>query len=165
MSGLEGRIRLMLGRAILKLANDASTVQELQVEMLSDELQDGVERFQQYGFTSHPHPDAEAIVACIGGLRSHAVAIAVDDRRYRLTGLQAGEVALYDDLGNVVKLGRDGPEVIGVAKVTVTAPQVVVDSADVQLGGAGGKAVARVDDMVDLATGKIISGSEKVTAA
>lgn len=180
MNAIADRVRLMLGRANVGLVNDASQLQELQVEMLADELQDGVERFQQYGFTSHPHPGAEAISAAMGGLRSHVVILSVDDRRYRLTGLQQGEVALHDDLGNVVLLGRDGIVVTGAAKVsvaapqieatgestvTVTAPQVLVDSANVQLGGAGGKAVARVDDLVDLATGKIISGSDKVTAA
>lgn len=165
MSALGDRVRLMLGRAIVKLANDATMLQSLQIEMLSDELQDDAERFQDYGFTSVPHADAEALVGCVGGLRSHAVVIAVADRRYRLTGLQAGEVALYDDLGNVVKLGRDALEVTGVTKVTVTAPQVLVESDDVQLGGAGGEAVARVGDDVDLGTGKIISGSAKVTAA
>ena len=122
-------------------------------------------RFQDYGITSHPHPGAEAVVVCAGGLRSHAIAIRVDDRAYRLTGLQQGEVALYDDLGNVVKLGRDGIEITGAAQVKVTAPKVIVESDDVSIGAEGGKPVARVDDLVDLSTGKIISGSEKVTAA
>lgn len=164
MGGLEARIRLMLGRAIVRLIDDGAKAQAMQLELLSDEVQDGVERFQEYGFTSHPHPDAEAIVACPGGLRSHAVVIAVEDRRYRLTGLRQGEVALYDDLGNVVLLGRDGIAVTGIEKVTVTAPVVLVDSEDVQLGGAGGQPVARVGDDVDLGTGKIVSGSGKVTA-
>lgn len=163
MGGLPSRIRLMLGRGIVRLVDDAAKAQALQLELLSDEAQDGVERFQNYGFTSHPHPDAEAIVACMGGLRSHAVVIAVEDRRFRLAGLQQGEVAIYDDLGNVVLLGREGIEVTGAAKVTVTAPQVLIASDDVQLAG-GGQPVARVGDDVDLGTGKIISGSDKVTA-
>lgn len=165
MSALAGRIRLMIGRAIVNLVDDAAKLQALQVELLSDEVQDGVERFQDYGITSHPHPGAEAVVVCAGGLRSHAIAIRVDDRAYRLTGLQQGEVALYDDLGNVVKLGRDGIEITGAAQVKVTAPKVIVESDDVSIGAEGGKPVARVDDLVDLSTGKIISGSEKVTAA
>lgn len=160
-----GRLRLMIGRAIVNLINDAALAQELQVDLLADETQDNVERFQDYGFTSHPHPGAEALTACPGGLRSHAIVIAVEDRRFRLTGLQQGEVAMYDDLGNVILLGREAVEVTGVTKVKVTAPQVLVESDDVQLGGAGGNAVARVGDDVDLGTGKIISGSDKVRAA
>lgn len=172
LGGIQGRVRLMIGRAIVRLVDDAARAQALQVELLSDEVQDDVERFQNYGLTAHPHPGAEAVTVCAGGLRSHAIVIAVEDRRYRLTGLQQGEVALYDDLGNLVKLGREAIEITGAAKVAVAAPEVsvtadsvLVDSADVQLGGAGGAKVARVGDDVDLGTGKIITGSDKVKAA
>ncbi len=162
---LEGRVRGMIARAVVNLIKDVARVQELQIDLLADETQDGVERVQNYGLTSVPHAGAEAVIVCAGGLRSHAVAIAVDDRRYRLTGLQSGEVALYDDLGNVVKLGREAISIEAVAKVHVTAPIALIESDDVQLGGAGGAKVARVGDDVNLSTGKIISGSDKVTAA
>ena len=169
---LEGRIRLMIGRAVISLVDDAATAQTLQIELLADEVQDGVERFQEYGFTSRPHPGAEAVFGCVGGLRSHPIVLAVEDRRFRLTGLEDGEVALYDDLGNVIKLGREAISITAVKKIechapeaSVTADTVLVDSADVQLGGAGGAKVARVGDTVDLSTGKILTGSSKVTAA
>lgn len=179
MGGLEGRVRGMVARAIVRLVDDARQAQELQLDLLTDESQDAVERFQNYGFTSVPHPGAEVLVVFAGGLRSHGVVLAVEDRRYRLTGLQEGEVALYDDLGNIVKLGREAIAITAVTKLTVEAPaiEVTCDTADVsadrvtiasdnvQLGGAGGAEVARVGDDVDLSTGKIISGSDKVTAA
>lgn len=165
MAPLEGRVRLMIGRAIVNLVNDAAKAQELQLDLLSDETQDGIERLQDYGFTSVPHPGAEALVAFVGGVRSHGVAIVVADRRYRLTGLEAGEVALFDDLGNVVKLGREELSIEAVRKVRVIAPVAVIESDDVQLGGEGGAKVARVGDDVNLSTGKIISGSDKVKAA
>ncbi len=162
---LEDRMRLMIGRAIVRLVDDATTAQSLQLELLAEETQDAVERLQDYGLSSVPHAGAEALVACTGGLRSHAVAIRVEDRRYRLTGLQTGEVALYDDLGNVVLLGRDRIHVTAVSEARVEAPLVKVLSDDVRLGGDGGAKVARVGDDVDLGTGKIITGSDKVTAA
>lgn len=162
---IEDRLRLMIGRAIVRLVDDAAGAQTMQLELLAGEVQDEVERLQDYGFTSVPHAGAEALVACTGGLRSHAVAIRVEDRRYRLKGLQAGEVAIYDDLGNMILLGRDRMEVFGQAEVRVEAPLVKVLSDDVRLGGDGGAKVARVGDDVDLGTGKIISGSDKVTAA
>lgn len=135
MRAIENRVRLMFGRAIVRLVDDARQAQELQIELLSDETQDAVERFQNYGFTAHPHPGAEALVACAGGLRSHAVAIVVEDRRYRLTGLLEGEVALFDDLGNVVKLGREAIEIVAASKVTVTAPDGVEITADTTITG------------------------------
>ncbi|PIW54583.1 MAG: phage baseplate assembly protein V [Sphingomonadales bacterium CG12_big_fil_rev_8_21_14_0_65_65_10] len=165
IAALDRRVRLAIGRAVVRLVDDARTLQELQIDLLDGESQDAVERFQQYGIASHPHPGAEAVVVCAGGLRSHALVIAVDDRRYRLTGLQEGEVALFDDLGNLVKLGREGIEIVGESEVKVAAPKVVVESDDVHLGAEGGPAVARIGDSVDPATNKIITGSPKVTAA
>lgn len=165
MAPIEGRVRLMLARAIVNLVSDAAQAQELQIDVLADETHDAVERLQDYGFTSVPHAGAEALVGFVGGLRSHGVVIAVADRRYRLRGLEAGEVALYDDLGNVVKLGREELTIEAATKVRVAAPIAVIEADDIRLAGDGGAAVARVGDDVNLTTGKIISGSTKVTAA
>lgn len=162
---LEGRVRLMISRAIVRLVDDATKAQSVQIELLEDESQDAVERYQDYGITSVPHPGAEAIAVSVGGLRSHAIVIKVEDRRYRLTGLEQGEVALFDDLGQLVKLGRERIEIVSDNEVKVIAPKVIVESDDVNLGAEGGEKVARVGDDVDLGTGKIISGSDKVKAA
>jgi len=163
MDALGGRIRMMVSRAIVRVFNDALKIQGVQVELLDGEAQDDVERFQNYGMTSRPKDGAEAIVLCVGGLRSHAIAIVVDDRRFRLTGLEEGEVALYDDLGQVVHLKRDGIRIYSPAKVTVEAPEVTVVSDNVNLGGAGGARVARIGDTVS--GGMITGGSTKVRAA
>lgn len=165
MGGLEGRVRGMVARAIVRLVDDARQAQELQLELLADESQDAVERFQNYGLTSVPHAGAEALVVFAGGLRSHGVVLAVEDRRYRLTGLEEGEVALFDDLGNVIKLGRQRIDVTSVNELRVEAPKVIVQSNDIRLGEDGGQPVARVGDDVNLSTGKIITGSAKVQAA
>lgn len=95
MRGVRERIQLMLGRAIISLVNDATLVQEVQVEGLPKETLDGVERFQEYGFTSHPHPGAEALIAALGGSRQHPVVVATDDRRHRVKDLGEGETAIY----------------------------------------------------------------------
>lgn len=165
LGALEGRVRGMVARAIVRLVDDARAAQELQLELLADESQDAVERFQNYGFTSVPHAGAEALVVFAGGLRSHGVVLAVEDRRYRLTGLEDGEVALFDDLGNVIKLGRERIDVTAVTELRVEAPKVLVKSNNVRLGEDGGMPVARIGDDVNLTTGKIISGSDKVSAA
>lgn len=168
---IAGRMQMMIGRAVIAAVADGQKAQALQIELLADEVQEGVERFQGYGFTSHPHPGAEAIVACVGGTRSHAIVIQVEDRRYRLKNLAAGEVALFDDLGQVVHLKRDGILIESPNKVRIEAPDVdvvadivTVESDDIRLGGAGGAKVARIGDDVDLGTGKIISGCDKVSA-
>lgn len=115
------RLRLLVSRGVLKLVDDSLKLQGVQVALLGGEPA-WAERFQQYGFTCHPHPGAEAVVASVGGARAHLVALSVDDRRYRLKDLAQGEVALYDDLGNVVVLGRDSIRVEAVQHLEATAP-------------------------------------------
>lgn len=100
-------LRGMVARVVVRMVNDGPKMQELQVGLLADELADGVERFQNYGFTSHPHPGAEGVAVFVGGDRAHGVVIAVDDRRYRLAALQPGEVAIYTDEGDAIHLMRD----------------------------------------------------------
>lgn len=105
---LRSRVEILVGRAVLRAVDDTSALQTMQIEILDGEVLDGVERFQNYGLTSVPFVGAEKIVLSIGGSRSHTLIIVVDDRRYRLTGLAEGEVALYDDQGQVVHVKRNG---------------------------------------------------------
>lgn len=108
LAPLQRRVGLMVSRAVIVMVNDTLKMQAVQVNLLAGVTRDGVERFQNYGFTANPHCGAEAIVVSVGGNQDHCVAIAVDDRRYRLVGLTEGEVALYDDLGQTVHLTRNG---------------------------------------------------------
>lgn len=107
------RVRGMIRRSVIGLVNDAMKLQSVQVTLMAGQTPDDVEHFQHYGLTSVPHKGAEGIGLGIGGSTGHTVVICVDDRRYRLTGLEAGEVALYDDLGHKVHLTRDGIVVDG----------------------------------------------------
>jgi len=61
------------------------------------------EYFQHYGFTSRPLAGAEIIIIREG---NHILAIASDDRRYRLA-LEEGEMAIYTDEGDKIHLKRD----------------------------------------------------------
>jgi phage baseplate assembly protein V len=105
---LANRLRLVVARAVLGLVNDAAKLQAVQVTLQDGVVRDQVERFQQYGLTGVPLPGAEGIALSVGASTDHTVVICVDDRRYRLKGLAAGEVALYDDLGHKVYLTRNG---------------------------------------------------------
>ena len=105
---LMSRLRGMVSRAVVSLVNDSLKMQGLQVTLMADQTPDDAEHFQHYGFTSVPLPGAEGIALAVGGSTGHTVVINVDDRRYRVKALQAGEVCLYDDLGHKVTLTRDG---------------------------------------------------------
>jgi phage baseplate assembly protein V len=101
------RVAMLVTRGRMAVADDKKKLQQVQVELLADESKDGVERFQQYGFTSVPLEGAEALAVFLGGGRDHAVVVAIDDRRHRLTDLKPGDVAIYNDTGAKIVIGRD----------------------------------------------------------
>lgn len=100
------RIRLALGRGIIRLVSDGGGIQTMQIDLMANETRSKVERFQEYGFTSVPLIGAEAAVIFMGGNRDHGLVVAVDDRRYRIKSLQPGEVAIYTDEGDKIVLKR-----------------------------------------------------------
>lgn len=105
---LKTRIANLVSRAVVQLVDDSQRMQLLQLGVLDDESREDVERFQNYGFTSVPRDGAEAVVLFVGGKREHGLAIAVDDRRYRITNLNPGEVAVYSDAGSSVVFKASG---------------------------------------------------------
>lgn len=133
LAPLQRRVAMLAARAVVRLVNDGTARQRLQVEILRGELRDDVERMQNYGFTSRPHPGADAAVLSMAGTRSQAVAIVVDDRRYRLRPMEEGEVAIYDDLGNRVMLLRDKVHVVAVQEMFAEAPTVHVQATTVTI--------------------------------
>jgi phage baseplate assembly protein V len=125
LASIRTRVANMIARGIVKVVDDAKKMQAIQLSLLEGETREGVERFQNYGFTSHPHPGAEAVVAFVGGARDHGLIVVVDDRRYRLLALAEGEVAMFDDLGSKVVLKRGGNiEVTAPTKILMTAPTI-----------------------------------------
>lgn len=107
---LRVQLQNMVARAVVQVVNDSAKLQGVQLGVLDGEDIDDGERFQQYGFTSVPMPGAEAVVVFPGGDRGHPLVVAVDDRRYRLTGLTGGEVAIYHKDGAKVLL-KDGGDI------------------------------------------------------
>lgn len=130
------RVHLMVARGVLALVDDALKMQSVQVQLLSGEVRD-MERFQDYGFTSQPHPGAEVAAVFVGGNRDHGLALAIDDRRYRVKNLASGEVAIYDDLGHTITLTRTGIVISGGTHNIniVNCPLVQVTGGDVKADG------------------------------
>lgn len=106
LRALARRVRLGFSRGVVRIISDGGGLQLIQASLMANETRSNLERLQEYGFTSVPLPGAEAAVIFVGGNRDHGLVIAVDDRRYRLKPLEGGEVALYTDEGDYVKLGR-----------------------------------------------------------
>ncbi|MFH1557664.1 MAG: phage baseplate assembly protein V [Pseudomonadota bacterium] len=128
-----------MARGVLRKTDSAKKMQRVDVSILKDERKDSVEHWEAYGLTAVPMDGAEALVAFPSGERSHAVVVAIGDRRYRLTGLQSGEVALYDHQGQRVLLGAAGITIDSAKTVTVkSAEKVIVEADRIFLGGEAG---------------------------
>lgn len=131
MQRLRGRVRLMVGRALVSLIDDKKAIQTLQLQALADEVLDDVERVQEYGFTSVPKRGAEAVMVCLGGERSAGLVIATDDRRYRVKSLKEGEVCIYTDEGDTIQLLRGRKiAVTSGGTVAIKAPKVSVETSE-----------------------------------
>ncbi|MDE2442439.1 MAG: phage baseplate assembly protein, partial [Betaproteobacteria bacterium] len=101
------RIGNLLARGSVAAADGARKMRTLQLRLLAGETKDAVEHFEPYGFSAEPHAGAEALAAFFDGDRSHGVCLVVADRRYRIRNMMAGEVAIFDDLGQKVHLTRN----------------------------------------------------------
>lgn len=110
------RALTVISRAFLRKAHDdkKNDLQTVDIDVMPFEKHTKVERHQQYGASVVPKPPsgkgkaADAIVLYLGSDRAHPVVISVEDRRFRITGLKEGEVALYDDQQQRMYLTRDG---------------------------------------------------------
>lgn len=116
-----GLQQLVRAANVIKV-NDASPIQTIQVETLSGEVIE-VPRIQDYGITSVPLPGAKGVVVAVGGNTNGYVCIKADDKNHRLVGLKAGEVALYDNQGQMVYLKQNGQmHIVANTQVTATVP-------------------------------------------
>lgn len=120
----------LVARCTVKIVSTLSKQQRLQIGLLAGETKSDIEHMEPYGFTSCPHDGAQGLAIFLGGDRSHGVVVVVGDRRFRLTGLEAGEVALHDDQGQKVHLTRSGIVVGGGGSpVTITdTPEIIADA-------------------------------------
>lgn len=133
------RVANMIARAeILRVDAAEGTAQ---IGALADETLT-VERPQPYGLSTHPPVGAEAWIGCVGGRRDQAVVLLVGDRRYTLTSLAEGEVALYSESEARIVLRANGdieiaPGGAGKVKIStdVEVTGTITASTDVVGGG------------------------------
>jgi phage baseplate assembly protein V len=102
------RVRMALAPGRVTATNDAGTVQKLQITLGDGQVVDAVPAVYIYGLAMRPHPGADVVFLANGGDRGDGCIVAVNDQRYRLTGLAEGEVCLHDDIGHKVYLSRSG---------------------------------------------------------
>ena len=161
LRALRTSIYTLIGRAVLHVVDSAPGCQTLQVQVLADETQDGVEHVEPYGFTSNPLSGAEGVVLNIGGRRGSAVGINFGNRSFRVAGLKSGEVCVYTDEGDKITLKRDRHMEIETLHLAITAQEdatvttkkytvnasegVAYNTPSYQLGSEGGGCAAQMD--------------------
>lgn len=141
------RLALMVTRGVVALVNDAAKMQALQITIMDGETLDDVEHWQQYGFTAYPQAGAEALVLSVGGHRAHSVVVSCGDRRYRLTGMEGGEVAIYTDEQDKVHLKRGRVIEIETHTLNIKAAQAV-----------------NFDTPIITTTGQVVSDGDQIAA-
>lgn len=146
---LQRRIMSMIDRGVVTSVDDALMMQTLDVELKSGFKPTKVEHWHPYGMSYHPHKDAEVLAFSLGGNPDHVIIMPASNREYRIKGMQQGEFAVHDDLGQFVHFKRDGLHMKSPMKVTVECPEI-------NLGGDGGKPVA-IEGTVDSAGHPLVS--------
>jgi phage gp45-like len=124
---LHRRIRMAVGFMKITATDDTGPVHRAQVRGFPPETIDNMPVAQIYGLASHAMAGTDAVAIFASGDRSNGVIIATGNQKYRLRNLKPGEVALYDNAGNIVKLAAGGNiEITCPTKVRMITPRLEV---------------------------------------
>lgn len=131
MQQIWNRLQLLFAHGVATLVGP----DKIQAKVLDNEVLNNLARVEPYGFSYRPKPGAQAYLLFPSGDRSYGVAIVCGDKRYQLE-LQEGEVALHDDIGHIIKLGRNGIAIDGGGHdLTISnVPNLRVPDGDVIVG-------------------------------
>lgn len=106
----------LIERATLTARDEDSGTRLVQCSFAGGYQRSKLEHVEPYGFTTEPFKDGEtdAVVVNLNENKSHSLVVMINDHRYRLKGLQDGEVCMYDDKKRKIYLKREGIEIDGV---------------------------------------------------
>jgi phage gp45-like len=130
------RLLSLVGLGKITGTRDDAPVRVAQVWLSEVDTRDQTGVMQGYGFSSRPHPGADAAYICLGGDKSKMVIIQTHDQRYMFT-LTEGEIAMHDDLGQSIHLTRTGIAINGGGHpITITNAPTVTQNGDLHATGA-----------------------------
>ena len=121
ISKLSTRVKNSTGKMLIDNVKDNNEIQLVRItssieadanEDEESDVQDNVERIQNYGITSNPPRGSETVVVNIGGNKDHTVAIVTDSGEFRIQSLESGEVCIYSRFGQKILLSNTGDIVI-----------------------------------------------------
>ena len=108
VEALGQRIRMLIGRGRVRTGSDSAGVQMLQVQLASVETGDNRPRMAEFGFSSMPPADTDAVVVFLTGDRSAGVVVATNHQASRPRGLKPGETIVYSQDGKCVYFSDAG---------------------------------------------------------
>lgn len=100
------RLKGMVTRVKVKITDDSKPFQVLQIEALKDEVFDNVERYQDYGFSSHAPKESKGLSLAVGSNRDGQVIIRLDSPEHRFKDLKEGDSVQYDKDGQFIHLSE-----------------------------------------------------------
>lgn len=106
------RVQMLFGRGRITFVDDSGSVQEMQVKMSDWETLDNRIRVAEFGFTSNPPINSDALALHIAGDRTSGAVFATNHQPSRPTGLKAGETMLYSQDGKSVYITASGGIVV-----------------------------------------------------
>ncbi|MFD2264324.1 phage baseplate assembly protein V [Lacibacterium aquatile] len=95
MAPFRRRIYQIVNWGVIRRVDTSTNANSVQIEMIKDEISDGVFHAESYGMSAAPLPGARGVVLCIGGEKDSAIICATPDQRHRPLGLPVGDVCLY----------------------------------------------------------------------
>ncbi len=139
-------------RGKVKNVSSDDGVQRLQIEGLAGETVQDLEHAEQFGFTANPPVDSDCVVVPLGGQTSHGIIVTTTNGAYRVTGLQPGETAVYNQdgakivlkAGKIIDIDCTILNINATDGVNITTPEVkasAIVTAEGQINGNGGMAI------------------------
>ena len=159
---LRNRVYSMIKRAVIESVNDAGGIQLVKLNLLAGEARDGIERFQNFGFSSNPPSSAECVAAAIGGNNDHLIVMVADDRSSRPKNLQSGETIVYTNDGTFIKLKKGGKiEILTATEVKISSGNTII-TGDLKVQGkvevtGDIDSQGKIDATGDITGGKVLT--------
>lgn len=129
---LQRKVAMTIAPVMITATDDSGPVHRAQVRINgTPERIDNAAVSQLYGFASHAMPGTDATAIFVGGDRSNVVIVSTGNQKARLRDLAVGEVALYTDEGDYVKLRRGRiVEVLAQEQCVITTKTALIKAAD-----------------------------------
>lgn len=184
---IKRRVMMLAGISRVTSQDDSGSVQTIQAQTPMD-LRSDTLRFAEFGFSSGLPPGADVVVLSLGGDRSSQVVVASNHNGFRFTGLKSGEVVIYNQWGQYIKLTEEYIEIEANGKevkvnnasdvsvqasgtVKINAPETVINGNLTVSGvttttglnsGGDGSGVSNFNGNVNHSSGTITSLGKKI---